>query len=34
LIFSYASSKDKNQLVFKHSSLNEPLKDSINGLSV
>ena len=32
--FSCASSKEKNQLAFRHSSLNEPLKLSMNGLSV
>ena len=32
--FSWASSKEKNQSAFGHPSLNEPLKLSINGLSV
>lgn len=33
-ILKIASSKDKNQFVFKHSSLRLPLKDSMKGLSV
>src|SRR5689334_2602411 len=34
LIFSFASSSERNQLTFKHSSRKLPLKDSMNGLSV
>src|SRR5690606_10184241 len=33
-IFSLASSSDRNQFVFRHSSLKLPLNDSIYGLSV
>src|SRR4030095_7138393 len=33
-IFSFASSSERNQLTFKHSSRKLPLKDSMNGLSV
>src|SRR5215213_9147096 len=33
-IFSFASSNERNQLTFKHSSRKLPLKDSMNGLSV
>src|ERR1700722_2918437 len=34
LILSSASSRERNQFTFKHSSLKLPLKDSIKGLSV
>jgi hypothetical protein len=32
--FSFASSNERNQLTFKHSSRKLPLNDSMNGLSV
>src|ERR1041384_1480709 len=34
LIFSFASSSERNQLTFRHSSRKLPLNDSMNGLSV
>src|SRR5689334_14972340 len=33
-IFSFASSSERNQLTFRHSSRKLPLNDSMNGLSV
>src|SRR5688572_22017951 len=33
-IFSFATSSERNQLTFRHSSRKLPLKDSMNGLSV
>src|SRR5256885_2773285 len=33
-IFCFASSSERNQLTFKHSSRKLPLNDSMNGLSV